>query len=168
MQGHQKNNSIHPPSCALSRASLWGPLCPKSLKALTSPSEWAICLDLKDPAYLPGDSTFHWWQPIHSLNHLVRLHPRGLFIIFSWHSYSSPVFQVILYIPWELSVKDVDMILPFQSRIMALTVAFFPHWKLAKWASWLFLFFFSLQIYPWRIRDSYNKNIHIYKNILKY
>lgn len=149
MQGHQKNCSTHAPSCALSRASLWGPLCPKSWKALTSPSEWATCLDPKAQLiflviahFIDGNqfdslsacSKKRTFLPIaiHSLNHLGRLHPCGLFIIFSRHRYSSPIFQVISYIPWELSVKDVDMIVPFQSRIVTLTVAFYPHWKLAK------------------------------------
>lgn len=78
----------------------------------------------------------------YSLHHLTR--PPVGYLLFSLEMYSLPVLQVFSHTPWKLSVKCLDVILLFQSKVTAFTQAVHSHRKLTKYVFSLF----SLRIYP--------------------
>lgn len=178
---------MHAPFCAFSQASWWGPPCPDCVKPWP-PLVSEIYPQTQNPAYISGGDTFHLtvfsvWLPvymfqkrniftksIHLLSHLARLHPCGLFIAFSWNRYSSPVLQVISYIPWKLSVNYLNMILLFPLRTTTWTQAFLFISTANWWSVYLCFIIFSsrftheeFEIVTTRIPTSITIYLNIYR-----
>lgn len=176
---------MHAPSCAFSQASWWGPPCPDCVKPWP-PLVSEIYPQTQNPACISGGDTFHLtvfsvWLPvymfqkrniftksIHLLSHLARLHPCGAVYCFFlkqvFLTCSASNFIHSLEIVSKLS--QYDLTLPVKDYYLNPGFSFYLHCKLVKRVS--LFYYFLLQIYPWRIWNSYNKNTHIYNNILKY